>query len=69
MDSTEALEQLSDANRSLKLFVSWLESQTDEQISEMGSGDWIALTSASHNLEERAIEMERAMNRGREART
>lgn len=39
MDLKEALEQLSNATRSLKLSVSWLESQSDEQIGEISSGD------------------------------
>jgi hypothetical protein len=68
MDLPDALEQLSSAIRSLKLFVSWLESQTDEQIREISSGDWIALTSAIHDLEERAIELDRGFTRGKEAR-
>jgi hypothetical protein len=68
MDLKEALEQLSNATRSLKLSVSWLESQSDEQIGEISSGDWTALISASHDLEERAIELDREINRGQEAR-
>jgi AcrR family transcriptional regulator len=67
MDLKEALEQLSNATRSLKLSVSWLESQSDEQIGEISSGDWTALISASHDLEERAIELDREINRGQEA--
>jgi hypothetical protein len=68
MDLKDALEELSNATRSLKLFVSWLESQTDEQIREMSGGDWIALTSAMHDLEGRAIELDREFSRGKEAR-
>ena len=68
MDLKDALEELSNATRSLKLFVFWLESQTDEQIREMSGGDWIALTSAMHDLEERAIELDREFSRGKEAR-
>ena len=68
MDWKDALEELSNSTRSLKLFVSWLESQTDEQIREISGGDWIALTSAMHDLEERAIELDREFSRGKEAR-
>ena len=68
MDLKDALEELSKATRSLKLFVSWLESQTDEQIGEISAGDWLALTSAMHDLEERAIELDREFSRGKEAR-
>jgi hypothetical protein len=32
MDLPDALEQLSNATHSLKMFVSWLESQSDEQL-------------------------------------
>lgn len=38
MDLKEALEQLSNATRSLKLSMSWLESQSDEQIGGISSG-------------------------------
>ena len=68
MDLKDALEELSNATRSLKLFVSWLESQTDEQIREISGGDWLALTSAMHDLEERAIELDREFSRGKAAR-
>lgn len=68
MDLKDALEQLSNATSSLKLFVSWLESQTDEQIREVSTGDWLAITSAIHDLEERAIELDGEFNRGQEAR-
>lgn len=68
MDVPDALEQLSNATRSIKLFVSWLGSQTDEQIREISSGDWIALTSAMHDLEDRAVELDREFSRGKEAR-
>lgn len=68
MEVPDALEQLSNATRSLKLFVSWLQSQTEEQIREINSDDWIALTSAMHDLEERAIELDREFSRGKEAR-
>src|SRR6478735_4089990 len=56
MDLQDVLEQLSTATRSLKLSASWLESQTDDQFREIGSGDWLPLTSAVHNLEERVIQ-------------
>ena len=68
MDLKDALEQLSNATRSLKLFVAWLESQPDEQIREISSGDWMSLTSAMHDVEERAIELDREFSRGQEAR-
>ena len=68
MDLPDALEQLSNATHSMKLFVSWLESQTEEQIREISGGDWLALTSAIHDLEERAIELDRGFTRGKEAR-
>jgi hypothetical protein len=68
MDLREALEQLSNATHSLKLFVSWFESQTDDQIREMSSDDWMALFSAGHDHEERAIELDRELTRGKEAR-
>jgi hypothetical protein len=68
MDLKDGLEQLSNATHSLKLFVSWLESQTDEQIREISTGDWLAITSAIHDLEERTIELDRDFNRGQEAR-
>jgi hypothetical protein len=68
MDLPDALEQLSNATHSLKLFVSWLESQTDEQIGEMSNDDWMAVFSAGHALEERAIELDRELTRGKEAR-
>jgi hypothetical protein len=68
MDLPDVMEQLSTATRSLKLSASWLESQTDEQIREIGSGDWLPLTSTIHNLEERVIRLDREFNRGEEAR-
>ena len=68
MDLPGALEQLSNATHSLKLFVSWLESQTDEQIREISNDDWMALFSAGHDLESRAIELDRELTRGKEAR-
>jgi len=68
MDLPDALEQLSNATHSLKMFVSWLESQSDEQIREISSDDWMALFSAGHGLEERAIELDRELTRGKEAR-
>jgi len=68
MDLPDALQQLSDASHSLKMFVSWLESQTDEQIRELSSDDWMALFSAGHDLEQRAIELDRQLTRGKEAR-
>ena len=68
MDLPDVLEQLSTATRSVKLSASWLESQTDEQIREIGSGDWLPLTSAIHDLEERVIQVDQVFNRGEEAR-
>ena len=68
MNLQDVLEQLSTATRSLKLSAAWLESQTDDQIREIGSGDWLPLTSAVHNLEERVIQVDRVFNRGEEAR-
>jgi hypothetical protein len=50
------------------MFVSWLESQTDDQIREISSDDWMALFSAGHDLETRAIELDRELTRGKEAR-
>jgi hypothetical protein len=68
MDLPDVLEQLSTATRSVKLSASWLESLTDEQIREIGSGDWLPLTSVIHDLEERVIQVDRVFNRGEEAR-
>ncbi|MGA9159330.1 MAG: hypothetical protein WB297_00500 [Actinomycetota bacterium] len=68
MDLPDVLEQLSTATRSVKLSASWLESQTDEQIREIGSGDWLPLTSAIRELEDRVIQVDRVFNRGEEAR-
>ena len=68
MDLQDVLEQLSTATRSLKLSAAWLGSQTDDQIREIGSGDWLPLTSTIHNLEERAIQLDREFNWGEEAR-
>jgi hypothetical protein len=68
MDLHDALEQLSNATHSLKMFVSWLESQSDEQLGEMSNDDWMAVFSAGHDLEERAIELDRELTRGKEAR-
>jgi hypothetical protein len=68
MDLQDVLEQLSTATRSLKLSASWLESQSDDQIREIGSGDWLPLSSAVHDLEERVIQVDRVFNRGEEAR-
>jgi hypothetical protein len=68
MNLQEVLEQISTATRSLKLSAAWLESQTDDQIREIGSGDWLPLASAVHNLEERVIHVDRVFNRGEEAR-
>ena len=68
MDLPDALEQLRNATHSLKLFLSWVESQTDEQLSEMSNDDWMALFSAGHDLEEWAIELDRELTRGKEAR-
>lgn len=68
MDLHDVLEELSAATRSLKLSASWLESQTDDQIREIGIGDWLPLTSAVHDLEERVIQLDRLFNLGEEAR-
>jgi hypothetical protein len=68
MNLQDVLEQLSTATRSLKLSAAWLESQPDEQIREIGSGDWLPLRSAVHNLEERVIQVDRVFNRREEAR-
>ena len=68
MNLQEVLEQISTATRSLKLSAAWLESQTDDQIREIGNGDWLPLASAVHNLEERVIHVDRVFNRGEEAR-
>ena len=68
MDLKDVVEHLSTATRSLKLSAAWLGSQSDEQIREIGSGDWLPLTSAVHNLEERVIQVDRLFNRGEEAR-
>ena len=68
MDLPDVLKELSTATRSVKLSASWLESQTDEQIREIGSGDWLPLTSAIHDLEERVIQVDQVFNRGEEAR-
>ena len=46
MDLQDVLEQISTATRSLKLSAAWLESQTDDQIREIGSGDWLPLHTA-----------------------
>jgi hypothetical protein len=40
-----------------------LESQTDEQIREMSSDNWMALFSAGHYLGEQAIELDRELTR------
>jgi hypothetical protein len=50
------------------MFVSWMESQSDEQLGEMSNDDWMAVFSAGHDLEERAIELDRELTRGKEAR-
>jgi hypothetical protein len=68
MDLKDGLEQLSNSTHSLKLFVAWLESQNDEQIREISSGDWLAITSAIHDLEERTIQLDGEFNRGQELR-
>jgi hypothetical protein len=68
MELKDGLEQLSAATHSLKLFVAWFESQTYEQIREISTGDWLAITSAIHDLEERTIELDREFNRGQEVR-
>ena len=63
MDLQDVLEQISTATRSLKLSAAWLESQTDDQIREIGSGDWLPLTSAVHDLEEQVVQVDRGFNR------
>ena len=68
MDLPEVVEHLSIATRSLKVSTSWLQSQTEEQIREIGGGDWLPLTSTIHNLEERVIQLDQEFNRGQEAR-
>ena len=68
MNLKDGLEQLSNSTHSLKLFVAWLESQNDEQIREISSGDWLAITSAIHDLEERTIQLDGEFNRGQELR-
>ena len=68
MDLPDVVEQLSTATRSLKLSASWLESQTDDQIREIGGGDWLPLTSTIHDLEERVIQLDREFNRRQEVR-
>jgi hypothetical protein len=68
MDLPDVVEQLSTATLSLKLSASWLESQTDDQIREIGGGDWLPLTSTIHDLEERVIQLDREFNRGQEVR-
>jgi hypothetical protein len=68
MDLPDVVEHLSTATRSLKLSASWLESQTDDQIREIGGGDWLPLTSTIHDLEERVIRLDREFNRGQEVR-
>ena len=68
MDLKDGLEQLSNSTHSLKLFVAWLESQNDEQIREISSGDWLAITSAIHDLEERTIQLDGEFSRGQELR-
>ena len=68
MDLPDALEQLKSATHSLKLFLSWVESQTEEQLREMSNDNWMAIFSAGHDPEERAIELDRELTRGREAR-
>ena len=68
MELPEALEQLRNATHSLKLFLSWVESQTEEQLREMSNDDWMALFSAGHDHEERAIELDRELTRGKQTR-
>jgi hypothetical protein len=68
MDLPDVVEQLSTATRSLKLSASWLESQSDDQIREIGGGDWLPLSSTIHDLEERVIQLDREFNRGQEVR-
>jgi hypothetical protein len=68
MDLPEVVEQISIATRSLKVSTSWLQSQTEEQIREIGGGDWLPLTSTIHDLEERVIQLDQEFNRGQEIR-
>ena len=68
MDLPDALEQLKNATHSLKLFLSWVESLTEEELREMSNDNWMALFSAGHDHEERAIELDRELTRGKEAR-
>ena len=68
MDLPEVVEQISIATRSLKVSASWLQSQTDEQIREIGGSDWLPLSSTIHDLEERVIQLDQEFNRGEEVR-
>lgn len=68
MDLPEVVEQISIATRSLKVSASWLQSQTDEQIRQIGGSDWLPLSSTIHDLEERVIQLDQEFNRGEEVR-
>lgn len=68
MDLPDVVEQLSIATRSLKVSTSWLQSQTEDQIREIGGGDWLPLSSTIHDLEERVIQLDQEFNRGEEVR-
>ena len=68
MELPEVVEQLSIATRSLKVSTSWLQSQTEEQIRQIGGGDWLPLSSTIHDLEERVIMPARTRLSSRECR-
>lgn len=68
MDLPDVVEQLSIATRSLKVSTSWLQSQTEDQIREIGGGDWLPLSSTIHDLEERVIQLDQEFNRRQEVR-
>ena len=68
MDLPEVVEQLTIATRSLKVSTSWLQSQTEDQIREIGGGDWLPLSSTIHDLEERVIQLDQEFNRRQEVR-
>ena len=68
MDLPDVVEQLTIATRSLKVSTSWLQSQTEDQIREIGGGDWLPLSSTIHDLEERVIQLDQEFNRRQEVR-
>ena len=68
MDLPDVVEQLSIATRSLKVSTSWLQSQTEDQIREIGGGDWLPLSSTIHDLEERVIQLDQEFNLRQEVR-